>query len=96
MKQLAKWRLVIKYSVYAHSGLFTCDEAKIFQAYNVTSQTAVSYFVASFIAAMTSYAISLTSFCQEGSESSAIASQGAHTSSVSVYVRNMKKCMGEY
>ena len=23
-------------------------------------------------------------------------SQGAHTSSVSVYVRNIKKCMGEY
>ena len=41
---------VIKYSVYANSGLFTCDDAKIFHA---SRQTAVSSFFASLIAFMT-------------------------------------------
>ena len=54
---------------YANSSLFTYDEAKIFHA---SLHTAVSYFFASFIASITSYVIFLTSFCQAGSESSAI------------------------
>ena len=75
--------LVIKYSVYANSGLFTCDEEKIFHASRHNSSF---IFCASFIAFMTSYVISLASFCQEGSESSAITCQIVWINTIILFV----------
>ena len=54
--------------------------------HNVMSQTAVSYFFASFITSTTSWAIFLTSFCQAWRESSAIACHIVRIKTIILYV----------
>ena len=72
-----------KYSVCKFR--FVMTRQKYFM-HHVMYQTDVSYFFASFIAWITSYVISLTSFCQAGRESSAIACHIVNTNTIILYV----------
>ena len=62
--------------------------AKYFTHHDIT---VVSYFFASFIASITSYVIFLTSFCQAGSETSAIKCQIVCNNTIILYVHDLFK-----
>ena len=88
LKHRVEMLLVIKYSTCKFRFVMTMQK---YFLNIVMPQTEVSFFFASFIASITSYVIFLTSFCQEGSESSVITCHIVCIKTIILYVCNLFK-----